>query len=247
MAHRFILPALAALASFGILAGATTASAQLPYRIESEVTNKTIASGGTAKFDVKITNESADPLKIYVLRTTNEMPDQTWISAICFGGSCYAPETDSPEPMVLQPGQQTYLELTMGGSGPMGTSGRAIVKFSTMLGANPVEKEFVTVISGSSSVERENRPLVLAPAFPNPASTFASIPLPTFAMLQNISLELIDIRGNRVADLSSSARQALESGAPSLGVDLTALQNGTYFYRFSINGKTSVGSLVVAR
>jgi hypothetical protein len=231
-----------------MLAASASVDAQiLPYKIEGADSYKEITSGGSAKFAVTITNQTTEPLKIYVLRTTNAMPDPTWLSAICFGGACYAPETDAPDPVTLQPGEPAFLELTVTGYGDPGTTGRVNLRVTTILGSNPVEKEFTAVIGGSSSVELENKPIVLDPVFPNPASTYASIPLPTFAPMQNVSLELVDIRGNRVADLSSSARQAIQSGAQSVGVNLGGLQSGTYFYRLSANGKTSVGSFVVAR
>lgn len=248
MANRFALPLLASFVAAGLAFGAATAAAQNVLKIEAATYDKTIVPEDVALFPVDVTNQSDETIQLYVARTESTLPDTNeWYSALCFNGLCYSKDISVPPPATLAPGETLHFELSVQG-GKESASGRVKVNFATTIFGGGIDKEFtVTVDASASGVGFGAETARLSAAYPNPAASSVSIPLPAVSSVKNLMLELCNARGERIADLTGDARTALGSGAEKLDVDMSAQPNGRYFFRLLLNGRSVSGPIVVAR
>lgn len=249
MAIRLPVPLLAAFVATGLAFGAADAAAQSDIlHFEVLTLQKTIGPGGTAQFPVEITNQSQNTIELHVTRTQNDLPDTNeWYSALCFGTMCYSKDLSAPPPATLGPGEKFHFELSVQGGYELNSSARIKVNFATGLFGGGTEKEFSVKIEESVSSVGSGSTAALTAAYPNPARSTVSIPLPAVSSVRNIRLELCDAAGARVADLTDRAGTALAGGADKIDLDVSNHPNGHYFYRLMLNGRSIIGPIIIAR
>lgn len=213
------------------------------FEIETDALEATDPLFGIVEFHVTVRNLTAQQLVLDVRRVTNQLPDTSWTSFICYPGRCLDPATDAPEPLAIDPLGSQEVKLTV--SAPHPGTGRVSVAFST-LGTGATTREFVvrnSGLSGAGPIDRNSEPLAV---HPNPASTFTLIPIPQ-TTADAIRLEIYDAGGNRVADLSSIANVAVGGGARYFELNLSSMKNGSYIYRLAMGGAATSGRFVVVR
>ena len=250
MKLRFALPMMCALDCAGLMFGTSRAATQVsvPFTVEVEETTTTFAPGGIHQFNLTITNNSQQNITLRVARVANGMPGEDWSSSICFGGLCYDANTNNPEPATVKPGMSTSCELTIAGGMQLGQTAEVTLRFTAGFDLkNYVEKTLTATTSDASGVPYVAGALTLSPAFPNPASSYAILPVPAGASAKSASLGLYNTRGQQVAELSGELRQAMESGAPTVRIDLAGLPAGSYLYRMVVDGKEATRTLNIVR
>lgn len=249
MVHRSLLPGMLALAAAGLIAGAGSLAAQnLPYTVEVDTQSKTISPAGFAKFDIKITNTADYELDMYVERLESNMPDENWYASFCFNGACYDATVTELPPAKLPPGGLTMLELTVVAGNEVNSTGTVKVLTSNFLRSNSIIKEYSVTVSNGSAVLTEVPGAANALAFPNPASSYTQVAIPeAFKGAHDVAATLFNARGEQVADLSTEALNAVQSGSDGLRVDLTGLTPGAYYYTLSTGSKKAAGSVMVVR
>lgn len=250
MAIRHSLPLLAGLAAAGILLGASGARAQSDVlHFEAQTWQKTTAPGDVAQFVVDVTNQSSETIQLYVRRTASTLPDTNdWYSALCFNGLCYSKDLSSPPPAELPAGATLHFELSVQTGFEPNSTGHVTVSFAPGLFAESIDKEFTVSVDPSvSSVGPGSAVAHSAAAYPNPATSVVSIPLPAASRAKGAMLELCDVTGNRIADLSDRASAAIAAGADNVAIDLSGQPNGRYFFRLMVNGHRTTGPIIIAR
>lgn len=249
MAIRLPVPLLAAFAAAGLVIGAADAAAQTDVlHFEIPTLDKTIKPGDAAQFPVEITNQSQNPVDLIVTRTENALPDTNeWYSALCFGIVCYSQYMDSPPAATIQPGEKFHFELSVQGGTQPNATARIKVRFAAGLFGGATEKEFVVRVDETVSSVGTGSTAALSAAYPNPARSTVSIPLPAVSSVRNLRLELCDATGARVADLTDRATTALAGGADKVDLDVSSHPSGHYFYRLMLNGRSITGPIVIAR
>jgi len=246
MKTRSILPVFLAVVSAGVVVS-TAAAQNVPYAISADAQAKTIAPGGSTAFEITITNQSSSAIDLYVERSDVTFPDENWYSSFCFNGSCFDPSMTAPPPAHLEPGGATLLELTVVGMNSVpNQTGIVKVRFSNFLGSNATVKEYTVSVNNGAGVISEAPRAAQTIAYPNPATGYTHISIPAAMKgARDLSASLFNTRGERVADLSDAARNAVTSGSDGFGVDLAGLQNGAYFYTITSGSASAKGSLVV--
>jgi hypothetical protein len=250
MKLRFALPMICALTCAGLAFGTSRAAAQadVPFTVQLEETSSTIAPGGVHLFNLTVTNTSSQNLTIRVARTANGLPGEDWSSSICFGGLCYDASTSTPEPTTVKPGASTSCELTISGGMDVGKTATVTLRFTAGFDTkNYVDKTLSATTSDASGVPYVAGALALPPAFPNPASSYALLPVPAESGAKAASLALYNVRGEQVAELSGDLRKAMESGASTVRVDLAGLPAGSYLYRMIVDGREVTRTLNIVR
>lgn len=249
MAIRLPVPLLAAFVAAGLAVGAADAAAQSDVlHFEILTLEKTITPGDVAQFPVEITNQSQNDVDLIVRRTENALPDTTdWFSALCFGVVCYSKDMSSPPPATIKPGEKFHFELSVQGGYQVNSTGRIKVTFGAGLFGGTTEKEFIVRVNESASSVGTGSTAALSAAYPNPARSTVSIPLPAVSSVRNLKLELCDATGARVADLTDRAGTAIAGGADKVDLDVSSHPSGHYFYRLMFNDRSITGPIVIAR
>lgn len=247
MSTCFPLRSLAGLVAATVL-GAATAAAQNNLALDVKAETMRVAPAGVVNFEVDVTNISTESINLRVTRTESNLPDtNVWNSAMCFGDACYHPTLSDPPPVTLAPNEKLHFKLTMQVGEEPNTSGSVKVVFAAGIFGERIEKEFTATVDASIAGVGGENALKLSDAYPNPVVSVVSIPLPTVSVSGNVSLELCNVRGERVADLSDEARAAVGSGAGKLDLNLSSYPSGRYFYRIQASGASKTGTIVIAR
>ncbi len=248
MSTCFPLRSLAGLVAATVL-GAATAAAQNNLALDVKAETMRVAPAGVVNFEVDVTNISSESINLRVTRTESNLPDtNVWNSAMCFGDACYHPSLSEPPAVTLAPNEKLHFKLTMQVGEQPNTSGSVKVVFAAGIFGERIEKEFTATVDASISSVGGANALKISDAYPNPAVSVVSIPLPAAVSVSgNVSLELCNVRGERVADLSSEARAAVGSGSEKLDLNISSYPSGRYFYRIQASGASKTGTIVIAR
>lgn len=246
MRTRTLLPIML-VAALVVVTAAHRAKAQLVFAVTTEDTSVVVTPSGVANFSVTIHNLFFGDVSVRLIRTKNELPDSTWVSALCTGESCYPPWVDSLPILKIPAGKSKTCKLTVvAGTVPDQTAYMALM-ISDIDRVQTEHYEFSVRIKGLNSSVRNETLTGAGMAYPNPAHSSVRIPVPQHAGGGPIVLELFDMLGNRVLDVSNAAASAVASGSGSVEVDLTPLVTGAYYYRLVAGTRTTVRSIAVAR
>jgi len=240
---------ICALAGAAITFGSSRLAAQSSlFDIKFEGSDTmAIGPGGVHQFHMTIQNNTAEKIQLRVVRVTNDLPGEDWSSSICFGALCYDPATSVPEPYSIFANKSTSCELAIAGGLQVDRSATVTLRFSANFDTNYVEKTFVAYTSAVNAVPNGTAALDLAPAYPNPASSYTLFPVPTGLRATEATLALYNARGEQVAELSAELRRAMESGAESVRADLAGLPSGAYLYRMAVDGREITRTITIVR
>ncbi len=249
MATRFSLLPLAALVAAGLSFGAASAAAQSEIlHLEASTFAMEVTPGGVAQFVVDVTNQSAQDIRVYIVRSQNNLPDTNlWYSTLCFNGTCFSKDMSAPPPATLGPGETMHFELSVQAGNDDNSVGTVTVEFAPGIVGERISKEFTVTVDASASSVGSANDARIADAYPNPATSLVSIPLPAASVAGTIALEICNLRGEPIANLSDAARTAIANGAGKVDVDLSGQPNGRYFYRLLSDGRSRTGTIVIAR
>lgn len=219
-----------------------------PFTLSAEEPRRTISVGQFTEFEITLSNSAPNDFDVRVIRIVDQMPDINWYSSICTLVECYPKEVDTlPVQTVYGDGGSIITFVHVFSIETAGTA-RVTLRFETLDGEHVMTQDLEVTASFPGSVEPGEPVAAALAAFPNPASESATIPLSVSTSgTESVRLELFDIRGARVADLSDDARRALDGGSAGVRVDLRALPAGYYRYRLDRDGIIRSGSLVVSR
>jgi hypothetical protein len=222
--------------------GSLTSSAQLPFTIEVHDSTATIGPLEVIDLKAYVTNAGSESIDVRLQRIVNELPNNYWFTALCFGPNCYEYTNDSPPPTTLTPGERVEFKLTVGlmDSFPRPTdAARVQIKFDTGLLTDAITVEFR--INAKVAGVREETILAGRPAWPNPASERLTIPLPPDVPTSGAHAVIVDQLGRIVASVDevASARQ--------ISVDISSLPEGAYRYRLSAGERVWSAPVVIVR
>lgn len=246
MRTRTLLPIML-VAALVVVAAGQRVQAQLVFAVSAEDTSVVVTPSGIANFSVTISNLFLGDVSIILIRTKNELPDSTWVSALCTGESCYPPWIDTLPVLKIPAGKSKTCKLTVVAGTVPNQTARMALTISDVDGVQSERREFSVRIEGLNAGVSNETTADAGAAYPNPARTSVTIPLPRHAGSAPVALELFDMLGNRVMDASNAAEAAVASGSGSVHVDLSALATGEYYYRLIAGSRTVVRAIAVAR
>lgn len=189
-------------------------------------------------FYVSVTNISAEDQTIFLVRTSNILP-QDWTSSLCFD-LCFASFVDSivsnPDfgSTPFTPNETREVSLHMF---PVTNTGTGTVQMQIGTLRNPEERVTIDFTGNAivTGVNDAHQVLTysLDQNYPNPfnPSTIISYSL---AERGNVNIKLYDVLGNEIGDLLNEEK---ESGNYNLTFDTRKfeLSSGVYFYTISVN------------
>ena len=181
--------------------------------------------------EILLTNNGTTPMEVaFSLDKTCLLEGDATQAQICFGDICFFPtdqattwgETDDPI-LIIAPGA-TYTEFKFTPLGVDGLgSGWSLVFFDRN---NIEDSQEVTVSLGDCSpVGTDNIVYEVGRAFPNPATTSISIPIPAI----NEDVELLIYNGTGVL----MDKMLLNNTNEQVNVELAKYQAGIYFYHLA--------------
>ncbi len=194
--------------------------------------------GAEIVFDFEIINISQANQVVFEVRTINTMP-QGWMSSLCFGENCFAPNVDSiattPEFFTdeLAPGDTLLSSLHVFTGETNGTSNTQI-QFATFRAPDDrIIKDFsaTTLLNDVKDPVKLNA-FALMQNYPNPfnPSTEISFNLKSSSF---VSLKVFNLLGQEVANLLNGN---LHQGMHSVKFDASKLNSGVYLYRLDAKG-----------
>lgn len=187
-----------------------------------------------------ITNTSSEEISISLSRRIiSEVPGS--YNIFCFGGGCYDSQNHADNPMVLQPGQTSEGTDFHFVYNPCGNEGTTSVSYSFTSADYNVSLQvnyiYSTVGIGSSDLRVNN-----FTAYPNPATTSVTVAydLSGIGTSSDVNLVITNLVGSKVAVRS------LNGTSGKVGVDISTLDAGIYFYSIEANGQAiSTRKLIV--
>lgn len=187
-----------------------------------------------------ITNTSSEEISISLSRRiVSEVPGS--YNIFCFGGGCYDSQNYANNPMVLQPGETSEGSDFHFIYNPCGNEGTTSVNYSFVSGnysvALLVNYIYSTVGIGNSDISVNS----LA-AYPNPATSTVTVSydLSGLNAAGNANLVITNLVGSKVVVRS------LNGTSGKVGVDVSNLDAGIYFYSIEANGQAiSTRKLIV--
>lgn len=227
------------------------AAAQTPLSLNVSRADRNLKPGKETEYQITVRNTSALPVEFRVIRVVNEFPDSIWYSSMCHVEYCYPKETDTLPSKTLSGGGSTLIYVHVATSLQAG-KGRVVLQFDTGEGSATITQQLtVTVLPASGIAEESGEPSKLG-AFPNPAISVVTLPLESLAgrkgiMGEEVTLDLIDLGGHHVMDLSAIARAAIEQGRGELMVDVREIPNGIYLYRLRVGKRMATGRMTITR
>jgi len=232
-----ILLALAAPALF-----AQSFTLTVPDTIKTDTLNSQIV------FDVYITNSTASPLPVYLVRKSNILPIN-WTSSLCFS-SCFAPFLDSVATTTdynsspLAAGEQRNISLHVN---PVVNQGIAYVKLVIGNLNSPSEYKTLNFTANTSvtSIQDLAAPggYYLAQNYPNPFNPSTVINY-SVARAGQVTLKLYNIIGKEIASLINEYKEPGNYYCELNGKDLTS---GVYLYKLQSGNFVSVKKLILMK
>jgi hypothetical protein len=229
MLNRFYLLTLAAC--LFVLVSTMSATAQLAFNLDVHDSVITLYEGQLVEFKATLSNTGTEPVAVRASRYRNQLPGETWATAMCFGEQCFLPSMDVTPPEMIAPGATILFKLSVTTEDAKygNTQVRTGIRFDTGDFTAGINQEFVVNVDGTSSVG--DNPNSFSLTFPNPANRSLSIPLGAiFQGETELRLTVCDAVG-RVVSVSQQKYNANEP----LRVDVSALRPGFYLFQASSN------------
>jgi hypothetical protein len=196
--------------------------------------------------DLELHNITSSAVSYRVNRTILNPPlDADANLYFCTGTQCYSPQTATtwtpggPAPSIaanstLPSGPGTYGIAAHYDPGVVANT--LYVLYRVYNTATAGDTAFVTIAYIGINVGiSENAKLAegsVSAAYPNPASSFASIKYDMNQYAQSGKIEIYDMLGNRIKEIELTEKQGV------VKVDVSDFKSGIYFYAFLVNDKT---------
>jgi hypothetical protein len=147
--------------------------------------------------------------------------------------------------ITIDPGKATYIRLRVN-TGSSGV-GKVTLRFDAGDAADPSYEQF-TVYSIPLSVDSYDQKNSQLAAWPNPATSSITIPLPEWMRRdESARLELFTVEGKRVVDFSAEVSAALHRGDQHVQIPLQNVKVGTYYYIVSTAQHSMSGDFILVR
>jgi hypothetical protein len=203
-------------------------------------------------FDIEIVNISAIEQTVYLARTINDLPiGLGWVSSLCFGDMCYAPNVDTvltsggQFPPPLQPDSTLEASLHVFTQNNVGT---AYVQVQIWAGHSPSIKTIIdyTATTNPTSVETEGeqpKEYFLAQNFPNPFNPSTKI---SYGIQEAgvVNLKVYSILGSEVTTLVNEHKSA---GNYEVNFGKNELASGIYIYRLTVNNFVQTRKMILEK
>lgn len=194
--------------------------------------------------ELELLNSSSGTISYQVNRTVMSGPlDTDAMLYFCTGTQCYSPQsattwTPSTAPASLGPGASLP-----SGSGTYGisahydvgeTASSMTVKYrvyNTDSGTNDTAYVTINYVSATAGVQENAASGNVYNAYPNPASTIASIKYDMNEFSQSGKIVIYDMLGKKMKEIVLADKQGI------VKIDVSGLTPGIYFYAFAVNDK----------
>ena len=205
------------------------------------------------EFDFIVEQANEESELVFVIANTSEAVDSIYLTrrvasevpgsynVFCIGGMCYDNGNVSTSPMVLQPGETSEGSDFHFIYNPCGNEGVTTVDYTFTSGsfsvALQVNYSYSTVGIGSADIRVNS----LA-AYPNPATANVTVAYDLSGIHAGSDARLVitNLVGSKVAV------HALNGTSGKVGVDVSSLDAGIYFYSIEANGQAiSTRKLIV--
>lgn len=193
---------------------------------------KTVVPGAEVKTSFQIKNTTNKAIRLGI-KALNPQTNNDQLFSLCYGDHCWDHLT-SFETIPLTPGQ------TLQGLAIKFQAGFEISTYDLQLdfynADNPAEHfsqtfKFTITDSFSNGIFFSQEGIKVSNAYPNPASSQASIDYSIMSVQTNASIVVHNLLGNKVTEV------VLEKDEPNAKIFTDALDNGIYFYSLYIEGK----------
>lgn len=179
-----------------------------------------------------IHNNTDRNLSIKVRRNRIQMVDST-VSAFCWAGACWPPDTEESPAQEILAGTQSGDEDFSGHYNPNTHHGMSMVEYTFFNEAD--EEQFVKVVvkyatNPDGIAEDAMAGGSISDIYPNPATTAVNINYDMPSTVKTAKVQLINLLGSVVKEAS------IEPNSNSLSMNISELKGGVYFYAVVING-----------
>jgi hypothetical protein len=186
------------------------------------------------------------------IRVVNNLPPG-WTSSLCVGINCYSSTADTVPPpgapqIILSPNQQDTLTIDVYGQ-TIGL-GTIVIKCFTL--SNPsqyIVDTFKVQLGSPSSIHRissEVKGYELFQNYPNPFNPVTNIKF-SLAKGTNVSLDVFDLTGRKVATLLDNVRLMEGSYTVDFNAENFGLGSGVYYYRLNAGEFTQTRKMVLLK
>lgn len=208
--------------------------------------------GSEIIFDIEIVNISAVEQIVFIVRTINDLPAGLgWVSSLCFGQLCFAPNVDSvatappnPEPP-LQPGDTLIASVHVFTQNNVGT---AYVQVQIGTFSNPGVRttiDYTATTDPAVNVEDEFNlnSYKLEQNYPNPFNPSTQINY-NVGERGLVNLKVYNILGIKVATLVNGYKPA---GSHRVTFNAKNLSSGVYIYNLSVNNFIQTRKMILEK
>ena len=205
----------------------------------AEITVEGLATDPEIIVELAVTNNGSTSIDVLCQRYELDMVPGT-MSAICWGGLCYPPNTSlSPLATTIDPGVTVENDFS-GHYYPQTIPGISTVAYTFFDEANPNDSVMVTVKYDGLTVGIGERGTASLSVYPNPASDYIRIDVQDDLAGQEILVKLLSSGGAVV-------RKATTSGS-SVTLNTEGLSEGIYMYQaFHAGVLVGTDKVVIAR
>ena len=186
-----------------------------------------------------ITNTSSEEISISLSRRViSEVPGS--YNIFCFGGGCYDSQNQADNPMVLQPGETSEGSDFHFVYNPCGNEGTTSVNYS-FTSTDYSVSVLINYIYSTVGIGNSDLSVNSLAAYPNPATSTVTVAYDLSGISgSDVNLVITNLVGSKVAVRS------LNGTSGKVGVDISNLDAGIYFYSIEANGQAiSTRKLIV--
>ncbi len=236
-----------------IIIFSTTALAQ-NFTFIPDHTALTGNAGEEVVFDIPITNTSTQTITLFICRKVDELP-ANWYSSMCFDQSCFPAFLDSvattPDfnSSPLAPGETRDFSMhILTDSFNTGTGHIKLLAGDTRNLSDTIGIDLYATVDATAVDNNNNMNLsfTLDQNYPNPfnPSTIISWQLPERA---NVTLNVYDILGNKVAELVNEVQDAGRHNVEFSAAGKNQLVSGIYLYQIKAGSFTQTKKLLLLK
>lgn len=130
-----------------MMAPAVVARAEVPFTVSIDRPDRTLDTAAFTTFEIYVTNDTGDSIRVRAARITNDLPDTSWYSSICSMTTCYPPEIDVTELESAAPRARTGFTVHIITGHIYGDTARIILRIDTGPGTDSVVREMTIATS----------------------------------------------------------------------------------------------------
>jgi hypothetical protein len=204
----------------------------------AEITVEGSAMDPEIVVELAVTNNGSASIDVLCQRYEIDMVSGS-MSAICWGGLCYPPNTSlSPLATTIEPGVTVDNDFS-GHYYPQGNEGVSTIAYTFFDEANPNDSVMVTVLYDGLMVGIGESNAAGVSVYPNPANDFLTIELQQEIAGQAVLIKVVDASGVVVHEVTTSGT--------STRIGTGELAEGIYMYQAYAAGKLIASDKVIIR